>query len=380
MSAIEPLPPTKEGDAAPDAPIPDPLIQRPKKSKSGVLSILLVTLTAMTAWYFFTNLFAHRASTIPPMPSVALTPTPTPTPTPPPKAPDAPFMPSESHSVAPEIKLPVMDTPEVEASKRAADAANEIPSEVAAPPPRKSSRVRSPGNASRSAEKKSTLRSVSAKPDAEPLAPPPEIGDPVPVSTLQNSNPPSSVDTTNQRQEAEREAPQASSPSVREARTTITRYADIATDANSEPVDFASISAGKPVQELPAKKPPLRNSGLVVIVNKANSKTLARSDISNIYRDRITRWPTGERILVLNLPLDSGERRRFSTAVLEMSPLDAATESSNRAITNRVQNEYRTKNADVVVSYIERNLNAIGYVPAASITDNDNVRVVYTIP
>ena len=63
-----------------------------------------------------------------------------------------------------------------------------------------------------------------------------------------------------------------------------------------------------------------------------------------------------------------------------MSPLDAATESSNRAITNRVQNEYRTKNADVVVSYIERNPNAIGYVPAAAITDNDNVRVVYTIP
>lgn len=376
MSAIEPLPLTKEGDAAaaPDTPIHDPLLQRPKKSRSGVLSILLVALTAVTAWYFFTNLFTHRTSTIPPIPSVALAPTPSP------KTPEVLFVPSETRSPPPEIKLPVMDTPEVEASKHAADAANENPAEVAAPPPRKSSRVRSPGNAPRSTEKKSTLRSASATPDAKPLTPSPQTSEPTPIATLENSTAATSADRSNRRQEAEIEAPQASSPSVREARTTITRYADITTDTNSAPVDFASISAGKPVQEPPAKKPLLRNSGLVVIVNKANSKTLARSDISNIYRDRITRWPTGERILVLNLPLDSGERRRFSTEVLEMSPLDAATESSNRAITNRVQNEYRTKNADVVVSYIERNPNAIGYVPAAAITDNDNVRVVYTIP
>ena len=376
MSAIEPLPPTKEGDAAaaPDAPIPDPLIQPPKKSRSGMLSILIVALTAVTAWYFFTNLFTHRPGTTLPMPSVALAPTP------PPKAPEALFVPNESQSPPPEIKLPVMDTPEVEASKRAADAAIEIPTEVATPPQRKSGRMRLPGNAQRSSEKKSTLRSSSITQDAKPLAPSPQISEPAPAATLENSTAATSVDTTNRRQEAETEAPQANSPSVREARTTITRYADTTADTNSAPVDFASISAGKPVQEPPAKKPLLRNSGLVVIVNKANSKTLARSDISNIYRDRITRWPTGERILVLNLPLDSGERRRFSTAVLEMSPLDAATESSNRAITNRVQNEYRTKNADVVVSYIERNPNAIGYVPAAAITDNDNVRVVYTIP
>ncbi len=375
MSAIEPLPPTKEGDAAaaPDAPIPDPLMQRPK-SRSGMVSILLVALAAVSAWYFFTNLFTHPPGTTPPPTNVASAPAP------PPKAPEPLFVPSESGSLPPEIKLPVMDTPAAETGSRGVDAANEVPPEVAATPPPKSSRARSLGNAQRSAAKKSTLRSAGIAPDAKQLTLPPRISEPAPAATLENNTAPTSIDTTSRRPETESEPPQASSPSVREARTTITRYADTATDTDSAPVDFASISAGKPVQEPPAKKPVVRNSGLVVIVNKANSKILARSDISNIYRDRITRWPTGERILVLNLPLDSGERRRFSTAILDMSPLDAATESSNRTITNRVQNEYRTKNADVVVSYIERNPNAIGYVPAAAITDNDNVRVVYTIP
>ena len=149
---------------------------------------------------------------------------------------------------------------------------------------------------------------------------------------------------------------------------------------DSTPVVVASISAVAPPQETPNTKPAHRASGLVVIVNKANFSAFTRADISNIYRDRITRWPSGERILVLNLPLDNGERQRFSTEILDMSPLDAATEWSNRTITNRAQNEYRTKNADVVVSYIQHHPNAIGYVPAAAISDADSVRVVFSIP
>lgn len=131
---------------------------------------------------------------------------------------------------------------------------------------------------------------------------------------------------------------------------------------------------------IPQEKPARKKSGIVVIVNKSNSKTLSKAEISNIYRDRITRWPTGERILVLNLPLDTAVRQRFSSTVLNMSPLDAATEYSNGMITNRLQNDYRTRNARIVVSYVERHENAIGYVPAEALSETDNVRVAYTIP
>lgn len=183
------------------------------------------------------------------------------------------------------------------------------------------------------------------------------------------------------------ETPNAPSPpgsaSIRQPPAKViypTRHLSAYDSDDSEPVDFASISATAPPPKPAIAKPVRQTGGLVVIVNKANSKPLSKSDISNIYRDRITRWPSGERILVLNLPLDSGERRRFSAAILDMSPLEAATEGSNRTITNRVQNEYRTKNAQVVVSYIEHHENAIGYVQATALGENDNVRVVYSIP
>ncbi len=148
----------------------------------------------------------------------------------------------------------------------------------------------------------------------------------------------------------------------------------------SSPADVADVTAMIAAPEPVARKFAQRWNGVVVIVNKANTQALSRSDVSNIYRDRITRWPSGERILAFNLPLESGERQRFSTEILAMSPLDAETELSNRTITNRSQNEYRTKNVQVVVSYVERHANAIGYVPAAAVGDNDNVRVVFSLP
>ena len=200
-----------------------------------------------------------------------------------------------------------------------------------------------------------------------------------PAVVENNAMPPPVSGTRNPHLNANAELHTPSSVPTNEPGTTIINYSGYLPDDPAS-IDFASISAVAPTPKPSGIKAARPASGLVVIVNKANSRLLSKTDISNIYRDRITRWPSGERILALNLPLDSGERRRFSAAILDMSPLDAATEVANRAITNRVQNEYRTKNAQVVVSYIEHHENAIGYVEAAAITENNNVRVVYSIP
>lgn len=172
-------------------------------------------------------------------------------------------------------------------------------------------------------------------------------------------------------------------PSIRipgESAPATSPYPQTPVNINSVPREFASISTAPSEFEPREANTVPRKTGLAIIVNKENLKSLTRSDISNIYRDRITRWPSGERILVLNLPLDSGERHQFSTAILEMSPMDAATELSNRTITNRLQNVYRTKTAQAIVSYVERDANAIGYVPAGALTEDNRVRVVLHIP
>lgn len=154
----------------------------------------------------------------------------------------------------------------------------------------------------------------------------------------------------------------------------------VSTDKRSEPGATQQVIVSIAPPETPVRHATQKYSGVVVIVNKANSNRITRSDISNIYQDRVTRWPSGDRIVVLDLPLDSGERDRFSSEMLNMSALDAATERSNRAITNRVRNEIRTRNAKAILSYVERNENAIGYVPAEMLNENEAIRVVFSIP
>lgn len=347
-------------------------------SRSGVISALLVVAIAAAAWFFFETLFVPRASVpVPiaevPAPVVALPPV---------------FVPTESSSL-PVINLPTADVQtgsgpveSVPNVVREDPPANTAPTVTAAAAPTRHARARQ--DAPRSATQFSAVRlpggelSVDAKNQVSlpPVSEPPAA--PASTSTTTRAEPVVSDDAV-QSVVIPARPEETSRRSMPDGTTVIGRFADSWSDIGSVSVDVATISMRAPPAAHTAK-PEYPAGGVVVIVNKANSKSFARADISNIYHDRVTRWPSGERILVLDLPLESGDRRRFSVEVLDRLPLDAATESSSRAITNHVQNEYRTKNADVVVSYVERNENAIGYVPAAAIAGNHNVRVVYAIP
>lgn len=346
-------------------------------SRSGVISALLVVAIAAAAWFFFETLFVPRASVpVPiaevPAPVVALPPV---------------FVPTESSSL-PVINLPTADVQtgsgpveSVPNVVREDPPANTAPTVTAAAAPARRARAR--GDTPRSAAQFSAGRlpggelSVDAKNQVSlPRAP---VSEPPAAPAGTTGAEPVVSDDAVQSVVIPARPEEPSRRSMPDGTTVIARFADSWSDIGSVSVDLATISMRAP-PVAHTGKPEYPAGGVVVIVNKANSKSFARADISNIYHDRVTRWPSGERILVLDLPLDSGDRRRFSVEVLDRLPLDAATESSSRAITNHVQNEYRTKTADVVVSYVERNENAIGYVPAAAIAGNHNVRVVYAIP
>ena len=386
--AKNPLPTLDEVSSALAAPVPPVKVSL---SRRGVLTTLIVVLIAVAAWFYFTNLFTYRSGIALPQMSKA------PAPPPDAKGTEPVFIPADAQTQPrqqPEIHLPVIEIEnETDTSKRITDTAKEDHPEDprlagavtnTATTAAKTRRLRPQKNTPRHAVQISPapVPPVQAVIAATQPGQRPRTFEPASSGMPQKNSGPTPVisDNTNPQLNDVSELPLSGGVSIRGLRTTITPYPETASDLDEPPVDFASISAIAPPPKPPIKKAARQISGLVVIVNKANSKRFARSDISNIYRDRITRWPSGERILVLNLPLDSGERHRFTSEILEMSPLDAATESSNRTITNRAQNEYRTKNAEVVVSYIERHENAIGYVPATAITDNNNVRVVYSIP
>ncbi|MDH5326277.1 MAG: hypothetical protein OEZ68_08715 [Gammaproteobacteria bacterium] len=118
---------------------------------------------------------------------------------------------------------------------------------------------------------------------------------------------------------------------------------------------------------------------IVVIVHKNNHETLSKSDIRNIYTDKVSRWSNGKKVTIFDLPMHSPGREVFSNTVLNMTSLEAATAASNRKITNQMRNIHKTKKDRLVASFVSRNESAIGYVSLKSVQGNSKVRIVYTI-
>ncbi|MBI3774102.1 MAG: hypothetical protein HY273_00870 [Gammaproteobacteria bacterium] len=346
------------------------------KTKDGILLTLIIILIVIAAWLFFTSLFDYRFNPTQSSKSKAPAPTPAASTTASPIIPTAPPLQTamDQRHVETENKTDISSS--VPGSKNEAPAILPEHSKPAI-----THRVRMPSNSSRPAIARVPQTDNAAITAAKPRLPLRTL-EPTPPITPQNNSGTTSVisSATNPPINSESGVSLTSSASRRELQPAIMAYPETASEPESAPVDFASISASAPPKPILKKPAQVLLSGLVVIVNKANTNLVDPADISNIYRDRVTRWPSGARILALNLPLDSNERRQFTTSILNMSPLDAATEAANRTITNRAQNEYRTKSADVVVSYIERHENAIGYVPADAISASSKVRVVYSIP
>lgn len=118
---------------------------------------------------------------------------------------------------------------------------------------------------------------------------------------------------------------------------------------------------------------------VAVIVNANNSQNLSKSDIAAIYSDKIVQWSNGKQIKSYDLPVKNSARSTFSEKVLGMSAKDAAKEWANRKITNTAKNPPKTKKERLVLIAVRKNVNAVGYVPAASAKGAKGIKVLMTI-
>ncbi|WP_455220310.1 hypothetical protein [Kaarinaea lacus] len=119
---------------------------------------------------------------------------------------------------------------------------------------------------------------------------------------------------------------------------------------------------------------------LAVIVNLENDQQLTIEEIKAMYMDRITHWEDGSKIMLYNLPLGDSHREKFSRNILNMSALEADEAESQRREHNLAINTVRVKNKNIVVSYVERNPNAIAYVPLSMVREKSHVKVIATLP
>lgn len=118
---------------------------------------------------------------------------------------------------------------------------------------------------------------------------------------------------------------------------------------------------------------------VAVIVNAANQQKLTAHDIKNIYLDNIITWDNGDRIKSYDLPVKNDARQAFSNEVLNMRAQNVAREWANKKITNTAKNPPRTTRDRLVAAFVAKDPDAIGYVPAAMVQGNSDVRVVMTV-
>ena len=160
-------------------------------------------------------------------------------------------------------------------------------------------------------------------------------------------------------------------------------------NAGSQNEVAAAENSGEQSDATPIKKPlgllarsaeQRRNVNKVaVIVHQENDQPLTPQEIRAMYTDRVTHWKDGSKVMLYNLPLGDKHREKFSQRVLNMSALQADEEESIRRDNNAAINPVRVKAKNIVVSYVERNPNAIAYVPLSLIRDKSNVKVIMTL-
>jgi hypothetical protein len=118
---------------------------------------------------------------------------------------------------------------------------------------------------------------------------------------------------------------------------------------------------------------------IAVIVHNENDQLLTAQEIRAMYMDRLTQWKNGSKIMLYNLPLGDSHREKFSQRVLNMSALQADEAESQRRDNNVAINPVLVKAKNIVVSYVERNPNAIAYVPLTMVRDKSKVKVILTL-
>jgi ABC-type phosphate transport system substrate-binding protein len=113
----------------------------------------------------------------------------------------------------------------------------------------------------------------------------------------------------------------------------------------------------------------------VIIVNRDNpSSELASELVAEAFLKKTTRWSNGETIRPVDLPADSGVRRRFSEGVLKRSVAAVRSYWQQRIFTGRDVPPPELASDEAVVRYVAKYPGAIGYV--APDTQADGVKVV----
>lgn len=242
---------------------------------------------------------------------------------------------------------------------------------------------------------------VETKPQIEnPFVEDEFVDNPTHMASLSENQPPEHQQSDNQNPEIQQsdenqnqnQNPQENVAAVVAPDNTVEATQNQANNQDAQVVTESTVE-GEVVAEQPDPTPQKKSLGLLarsaekrrnenkiaVIVHKENDQLLTAQEIRAMYMDRLTQWKDGSKIMLYNLPLGDSHREKFSQRVLNMSALQADEAESLRRDNDVAINPVHVKAKNIVVSYVERNPNAIAYVPLTMIRDKSRVKVIMTL-
>jgi hypothetical protein len=111
---------------------------------------------------------------------------------------------------------------------------------------------------------------------------------------------------------------------------------------------------------------PRRQGGdFVVIVNVANpAEELSAAEVSRLFLKHVVRWPSGERVVPIELPLSSPVREKFSLAIHRRPAAAVAAYWQTMLFSGRNAPPTEEPSPATIVGFVGAEAGAIAYVPA----------------
>jgi ABC-type phosphate transport system substrate-binding protein len=117
-----------------------------------------------------------------------------------------------------------------------------------------------------------------------------------------------------------------------------------------------------------------QDSGYKIIVHSTNpASSMSRGDISKIFLKQTTKWSDGRTATPLDLPESSATRARFTKEVHNKSVDAIKAFWQQKVFSGRAVPPLQKGSVEEIVSYVESNPGAVGYVPSNASIGNCKV-------
>ncbi|WP_440876538.1 hypothetical protein [Thalassotalea sp. PLHSN55] len=117
---------------------------------------------------------------------------------------------------------------------------------------------------------------------------------------------------------------------------------------------------------------------IVIVVNANNpTKLMNRSEVIDIFMGKYVAFPNGEKAVAIDLDSEQETKRRFYQLLVGRSLPSINAYWSRIRFSGRMRASLQQANEASVISSIEENVTAIGYIPKSML--NKNLKIVYEL-